>query len=162
MPLTARCGFHGSSRARDVMIIPTPTAACTSPTRPLSCIAEQLAPFRGQRLAASMLRRRGLPLALAELELADTAVLIDLDNPVVLESRTTEAVARGHHGPLGHAASGTCALHNRHPDAAGLQWWSSWEALWTNVTVLRSRGATTAPSFRSRADTRAPDAPRSC
>src|SRR6266568_1142505 len=49
-----------------------------------SCIAEQLAAFRGQRLVASILRRRGLPLALARVELGDDAELIDLDDPAVL------------------------------------------------------------------------------
>ena len=38
---------------------------------PLSTVVEQLARFRGQRLLPSLLRRRGLPLALADLELAD-------------------------------------------------------------------------------------------
>jgi hypothetical protein len=46
--------------------------------RPISCTVEQLARFRGQRLTAALLRRRGLPLALAELELPDEAQLVDL------------------------------------------------------------------------------------
>src|SRR5215831_10503660 len=52
--------------------------------RPVSCIVEQLAAFRGQRLTASMLRRRGLPLALARLELKEGSELVDLDDPIVL------------------------------------------------------------------------------
>ena len=48
---------------------------------PLSTVVEQLARFRGQRLLPSLLRRRGLPLALAELELDDDAELVDLDDP---------------------------------------------------------------------------------
>ncbi len=27
-------------------------------------------------------------------------------------------------------------LFHRHPRAAGLRWWSTWEALWVNVTVF--------------------------
>jgi hypothetical protein len=27
-------------------------------------------------------------------------------------------------------------LHRRHRAAAGLRWWSSWEALWANVTLF--------------------------
>ena len=27
-------------------------------------------------------------------------------------------------------------LHDKHPDTAGLRWWSSYEALWANVTVF--------------------------
>src|SRR5262249_52807272 len=50
----------------------------------LSSLVEQLARFRGQRLLPSLLRRRGLPLALAELELDDRATLVDLDDPIVL------------------------------------------------------------------------------
>jgi hypothetical protein len=49
--------------------------------RALSPVVEQLAAFRGQRLSASLLRRRGLPLALAEIELDDAASLLDLDDP---------------------------------------------------------------------------------
>ena len=103
--------------------------------RSLSCIVEQLARFRGQRLIASMLRRRGLPLALAALELTDGAELIDLDQPQVLraerlrpsmvatrERRVTQPQAR--------------ALFERHRRAAGLRWWSTYEASWMNVTVF--------------------------
>ncbi len=52
--------------------------------QPLSCVVEQLARFRGQRLTPALLLRRGLPLALAELELPDDAELVDLDEPAVL------------------------------------------------------------------------------
>jgi hypothetical protein len=27
-------------------------------------------------------------------------------------------------------------LHDSHPDAAGLRWWSSYEALWANITLF--------------------------
>ena len=50
----------------------------------LSPVVEQLARFRGQRLSPPLLRRRGLPLALAELELPDRADFVDLEDPVVL------------------------------------------------------------------------------
>src|SRR5262249_39792059 len=45
----------------------------------VSAIVEQLARFRGSVLVPGMLRRRGLPLALATLELDDRARLVDLD-----------------------------------------------------------------------------------
>ena len=102
---------------------------------PLSCIVEQLARFRGQRLIAAMLRRRGLPLALAALDLADGSALIDLDEPRVLrqerlkpssvatrERRITQPQAR--------------TLFQRHRRAAGLRWWSTHESLWINVTLF--------------------------
>jgi hypothetical protein len=103
--------------------------------RPESCIAEQLAAFRGQRLTASMLRRHGLPLALARLEIRDGATLIDLDDPAVLQR---ERLRPSHVATRSRAVTQpqALALYRRHPRAAGLRWWSSWEALWANVTVF--------------------------
>jgi hypothetical protein len=103
--------------------------------RPVSCIFEQLAAFRGQRLVASMLRRRGLPLALAEIELDDNAALLDLDDPAVLdrEQLRPSRVATTNRSITQPQA---LSLYNRHADAAGLCWWSRWEALWTNVTLF--------------------------
>ena len=103
--------------------------------RPESCIAEQLAAFRGQLLTASMLRRRGLPLALGRIEIRDSATLIDLDDPSVLlreRLRPSQIATRSRPVTQPHAL----ALYRRHPRAAGLRWWSSWEALWANVTVF--------------------------
>ena len=103
--------------------------------RPESCIAEQLAAFRGQRLAVSMLRRRGLPLALGRLEIRDSAKLIDLDDASVLlreRLRPSQVATRTRAVTQPQAL----ALYRRHPRAAGLRWWSSWEALWANVTVF--------------------------
>lgn len=103
--------------------------------RPVSCVVEQLAPFRGQRLTSAILRRRGLPLALAAIELDARATLVDLDDPAVLrrERLRPSAVAT-----LRRTVTQPQALDlfRRHTDAAGLRWWSRWEALWTNVTVF--------------------------
>ena len=103
--------------------------------RAVSCIVEQLARFRGQRLSPPLLRRRGLPLALAELELVDRAELVDLEDPVVLrrEQLRPSLVATRHRDvtqPQAHT------LHERYVRAAGLRWWSSYEALWMNVTLF--------------------------
>jgi hypothetical protein len=103
--------------------------------RAVSCIVEQLAAFRGQRLTAGMLRRRGLPLALAEIELDNAAPLIDLDDPAVLgreRLRPSRVATRDRSLTQPQAL----ALYHRHPDTAGLQWWSSWEAMWTHVTLF--------------------------
>jgi hypothetical protein len=101
----------------------------------LSTIVEQLARFRGQRLLPSLLRRRGLPLALAEIELDDKAELVDLDDPVVLR--------REHLRPSGIATRDrritqpqALLLHTRHRKAAGVRWWSTYEAQWINVTLF--------------------------
>lgn len=103
--------------------------------RPLSCIVEQLARFRGQRLSAALLRRRNLPLALAELELADETELVDLDDPAVLRRerlRPSGVATRVREVTQPQAR----ALHEGHPNAAGLRWWSTFESLWANVTLF--------------------------
>jgi hypothetical protein len=103
--------------------------------RPLSCVVEQLARFRGQRLLPALLVRRGLPLGLAELELADDAELVDLDDPTVLRRerlRPSRVATRAREVTQPQAR----ALHEQHPDAAGLRWWSTFEAQWLNVTVF--------------------------
>jgi hypothetical protein len=103
--------------------------------QPLSCIVEQLARFRGQRLTAALLRRRGLPLALAELELPDDARLVDLDESAVLRRerlRPSRIATREREITRPQAL----ALHARHEDAVGLRWWSTFESLWANVTLF--------------------------
>lgn len=103
--------------------------------RPLSSIVEQLARFRGQRLSPSLLRRRNLPLALATLELEPGAELVDLDDPVVLRRerlRPSQVATRDRSLTQAQARR----LHERHPRAAGLKWWSIFEALWANVTLF--------------------------
>jgi hypothetical protein len=104
--------------------------------RAVSCVVEQLARFRGQRLSAPLLRRRGLPLALGTLELAAGAELIDLDDPAVLRrerlrpsrvATTERAITQGQ----------ARTLHERHVPAAGLRWWSTHESMWMNVTLFQ-------------------------
>jgi RES domain len=102
---------------------------------PLSTVVEQLARFRGQRLLPSLLRRRGLPLALADLELDDDEELVDLDDPVVLrrERLQPSRVATRNRGITQAQA---LALHDQHRRAAGVRWWSTYEAMWINVTLF--------------------------
>ena len=102
---------------------------------PLSCVVEQLARFRGQRLTPALLRRRGLPLALAELELPDDTQLVDLDEPSVLRRerlRPSRVATRERTVTQPQAL----ALHEKHKDAAGLRWWSTFESQWLNVTLF--------------------------
>ena len=103
--------------------------------RPLSCIVEQLAPFRGQRLLASMLVRRGLPLALAQFELSQQSSFIDFDDVSVLKRerlRPSRVATRDRAVTQPQALS----VYTQHPHAAGISWWSVWEAQWTNVTLF--------------------------
>jgi len=102
---------------------------------PLSCVVEQLARFRGQRLTPALLRRRGLPLALAELELPDDTQLVDLDEPSVLRRerlRPSRVATRERTVTQPQAL----AFHEKHEDAAGLRWWSTFESQWLNVTLF--------------------------
>lgn len=104
-------------------------------TSPLSTIVEQLARFRGQRLLPSLLRRRGLPLALADLEINEGAELVDLDDPVVLRReklRPSRVATRDRSVTQAQAAR----LHDGHSRATGLRWWSTYEASWINVTLF--------------------------
>jgi hypothetical protein len=103
--------------------------------QPLSCVVEQLARFRGQRLIPSLLVRRGLPLALAELELPDDAELVDLDEPAVLrrERLRPSRVATRERAITQPQA---LALYEKHAAAAGLRWWSTFESQWLNVTLF--------------------------
>jgi hypothetical protein len=103
--------------------------------RAVSCVVEQLARFRGQRLSGPLLVRRGLPLALAELDLDEHATLLDLDDPVVLRRerlRPSRVATRRRVVTQPQARE----LHEKHPETAGLRWWSSYEALWANVTLF--------------------------
>lgn len=104
-------------------------------TSPLSPVVEQLARFRGQRLLPSLLRRRGLPLALADLELDDEAALIDLDDPGVLRRerlRPSRVATRDRAITQPQVRT----LYDRHRTAAGVRWWSTYESTWINVTVF--------------------------
>lgn len=102
---------------------------------PVSAVVEQLARFRTQRLQAALLRRRGLPLALAALALDDQAEIVDLDDPRVLvrERLKPSGVATRHRQVTQSQAR---ALHGKHPRAAAIRWWSTFEASWANYTVF--------------------------
>lgn len=103
--------------------------------RPLSCVVEQLARFRTQRLTPGLLRRRGLPLAVAEIELDSHAELIDLDDPEVLATHQLRPSAVATRDRLVTQPQARRLFRSRRA-AAGLRWWSTYEALWANVTVF--------------------------
>jgi hypothetical protein len=102
--------------------------------REASSVVEQLARFRGQRLIESLLVRRGLPLAVAAIELPDGAELIDLDDPAMLRRRRLRPslVATRDRSVTQPQA---LAVY-RETEAAGLRWWSIHESLWANYTLF--------------------------
>jgi RES domain len=100
-----------------------------------SAVVEQLAQFRGNRFLPTMLVRRGLPLALAAIELSDRALLVDLDEPRVLEQHELRpSLVATHRRDVTQPQA--LALYRATPRPAGVRWWSSFEALWTNVTLF--------------------------
>lgn len=116
----------------------------------VSAVAETLAPFRGTgNLGPELLLRSGRHLALAELELNAEAALVNLDDPVVL---TAEALRPSTVATARRLVTKAYAVHlfERHPDAAGLRWWSTLEASWINVTLFdRALGAVTVQSVQA-------------
>ena len=103
--------------------------------RDVSAVVEQLARFRSQRLTASLLRRRGLPLAIASLDLLDPAHLIDLDDPaVLLRGGLRPSIVATRQRVLTQPQART--LFERNRNANGLRWWSTYEAAWMNVTLF--------------------------
>jgi hypothetical protein len=102
--------------------------------REASGVVEQLARFRSQRLIPQMLVRRGLPLALAAIDLPDDAELVDLDDPVVLRRRQLRpSVVATRERTITQPQA--LAVY-RETTAAGLRWWSIFESLWANYTLF--------------------------
>jgi hypothetical protein len=102
----------------------------------VSAVAEALAPFRATgELTPDLLVRAGLPLAVASLELDDDARVIDLDDPGTL---LREQLAPSRVGTRHRAVTQADAadLFDRHPEAAGLRWWSALESSWLNLTLF--------------------------
>ena len=103
--------------------------------REAAAVVEQLARFAGTSVAPVDLFVAGLPLALAALELADAAELVDVDEPRVLveEGLRPSLVATRERA---RTQADAAALFERHPEAYGLRWWSTFESQWTNVTLF--------------------------
>jgi len=103
--------------------------------RPLSCIVEQIAAFRGQRMGPALLRRRGLPLALAAVDVDDRADIVDFDDPrVLVRERLQPSRVATRRRDITQAQA--LEIYRRRRRAVGLRWWSTWEALWANVTLF--------------------------
>ena len=106
---------------------------------PVAAVIEALAPFRGSGpLSPALLRRAGLPLALAGVDMDDGAALVDLDDPAVLlrEQLRPSAVATRRRAATQRQAE---ALFASHPEAVGLRWWSAHEASWIELSLFSER-----------------------
>jgi len=103
----------------------------------VSAVAEAIQFLRGHSLTMADLRRAGGRVAaLATLELAEGLSLVDLDDPQsLLERRLRPSlVATGEREASQQVARG---VHSE--GAAGLSWWSTIEASWTNLTLFDER-----------------------
>src|SRR5437773_317100 len=88
---------------------------------------------RAEVLLAQVLVRRWLPLVLATIELAGRPRIVDLDEPSVLAGNALRPsrVATRRRDLTPPQALG---LYRR--GGAGIRWWSTFESLWTNLTVF--------------------------
>lgn len=102
---------------------------------PVSAVVERLQGFRHAALEPADLRSRRAPLALASIALDHAASVVDLDEPRVLaeEDLRPSLVATGERA---RTQADAADLYERHPQAAGLRWWSTFESQWTNVTLF--------------------------
>ncbi len=102
----------------------------------VAAVAEALAPFRGAgTLAPQTLLRGGLPLALAQLELAEDAGTVDLDDPRVLAGRGLRP-SRVATRTRGVTQAYAARVFEEVPLALGLRWWSTLEASLINLTLF--------------------------
>jgi hypothetical protein len=102
---------------------------------PLSAVVEQLAGMTGTSIDPPDLRRHGQPLALAAVELPESAEILDLDDPEALvreELRPSRVATNDRSTTQAQAAE----LFQRHGGVLGLRWWSTFESLWPNVTLF--------------------------
>jgi hypothetical protein len=114
----------------------------------VGAVTEVIAAFRNHRiLSPRMLISPGGPLAIVTLELDGDAEVLDLDRPrVLVEERLPPSHVATHDREITQAYA--ARIHERHPKAVGLRWWSTLESLWANVTLF------------DRAQPRLADAPR--
>jgi hypothetical protein len=102
---------------------------------PVAAVVERLHGLRGGSLDAADLTSGGRPLALAAVELADEAEIVDLDEPAVLTREGLRpSVVATNERPLTQAQA--AAIHGARTEAAGIRWWSTFESLWLNVTLF--------------------------
>ena len=104
--------------------------------REVSCVVEQLARFRGRRLVPGSLVRRGLPLALAGDRASGREPSSSTSTTRPCSSRTSSGLRTSRPEPATSLSLRRSPSTGATRDAAGLRWWSVYEALWANVTVF--------------------------
>ena len=101
----------------------------------VSPVVEQLARFVSQPLTADKLRRFGLPLSLAAIDVPEEGEVVDLDEPRILAREELRPSLVATH-ERGRTQADAATLFTRHPDALGMRWWSTFESQWPNVTLF--------------------------
>lgn len=102
-----------------------------------SAVAEWLAAFRGQTLAATDLERSdGRRWALASIDDGHLPPLPDLDEPAELTRRDLRPSGVATHR---RAVTQRLATALYAEDVVGFGWWSTLEAAWPNVTLFAER-----------------------
>ena len=104
---------------------------------PISAVAEFLQAFRGRTIGdQAFARPDGRHITLASLDEGGLPPLVDLDDPSVLVriGRRPSEVATAV-----RETTQRLALELFMAEAAGLSWWSTLEAAWTNVTLFDVR-----------------------
>ncbi len=130
-PLRVPRGRQGGGRHDD----PARYTALYLAREAVGAVAEAIQAFRGQELTpAALARPDGTRRALAVLDDAALPALVDLDDPATLVERRLRP---------SRVATGSRRVTQRiagdafDDGAAGLSWWSTLEASWTNVTLFR-------------------------
>lgn len=104
---------------------------------PEAAVAEVIQAFRGRDLEPDdLIAADGSSLALAVLDDSGLGGLVDLDEPAVLVDnawRPSEVASRT------RSLTQPMAVRCFDAGAAGLSWWSTLDAAWTNVTLFAER-----------------------
>lgn len=104
---------------------------------PEAAVAEAIQAFRGRDLEADdLVGADGSPLALARLDDEALGPLVDLDEPAILVDHAWRPSAVASRS---RPVTQPMAVRLFDDGAAGLSWWSTLDAAWTNVTLFAER-----------------------
>lgn len=104
---------------------------------PIAAVAERIQAFRGRALTGNAFHRPdGRLLTLGSIDDGAWPTLVDLDDPDTLASH---GIRPSRVATAFRETTQRLALDFFSAGAVGLSWWSTLEAMWTNVTVFRER-----------------------